>query len=162
MKPIRVCLSPGQGPRLARHVWVRLLAFTAVLAAAALPALAASGLKAVAHDSTLTGDGTDAAPLEVAPGGVNTAQLASNAVQAANVASGQVVKSVNGLHDDLTLAAGSTISITPSGSTLTIGAAGLTLPFAGSTNGTELAHFGVANYGTAYGSMASTRASASW
>jgi hypothetical protein len=45
-------------------------------------------------------------------------------VAAARIASGQVVKSVNGLADNLTLAAGSNITITPSGNTLTIDGSG--------------------------------------
>jgi hypothetical protein len=76
------------------------------------------GLTAVMHDSTLVGDGTGASPLGVNPSGV--------------------VKSLNGLHGAVTLAAGSNVTITPSGSTLTIassgGGGGLTLPFSGSTS----------------------------
>ena len=48
--------------------------------------------------------------------------IASNAVQASNIAAGQVVKSLNGLFDAVTLAAGSNVTITPSGQTLTIAA----------------------------------------
>ena len=43
---------------------------------------------------------------------------------ALNVASGKVVKSVNSLTDDVTLAAGANVSILPSGNTLTISATG--------------------------------------
>jgi hypothetical protein len=78
---------------------------------------AAGGLTAVAHDATLKGDGTAGAPL--------------------GIAAGQVVRSLNGFHDAVTLAAGANVTITPAGSTLTIastgsGGGGLTLPFAGS------------------------------
>jgi hypothetical protein len=73
------------------------------------------GLTVVAHDATLKGDGSANTPL--------------------GIANGQVVRSLNGLHDTVTLAAGSNVTITPSGSTLTIastgGSGGLTLPFAG-------------------------------
>jgi len=70
------------------------------------------GLQAVAHDSTLVGEGTESSPLAVA----------SSAVTAAHIASGQVLKSLNGLKDGVTLAAGSNVSITPSGQTLIVSA----------------------------------------
>ena len=77
-----------------------------------------SGLTAVAHDASLAGAGTGTSPLAVA--------------------GGQVVRSLNGLHDAVTLTAGSNVTITPSGSTLTIassgGGGGLTLPFAGTVS----------------------------
>ena len=57
---------------------------------------------------------------QIADGTVTTADLADNAVSGAKVASGQVVKSVNSLTDAVTLAAGSNVTITPSGNTLTI------------------------------------------
>ncbi|HET7452991.1 MAG TPA: hypothetical protein VFL12_09640, partial [Thermoanaerobaculia bacterium] len=75
-----------------------------------------SGITSVAHDASLTGAGTGASPLAIA--------------------GGQVVRSLNGLHDAVTLAAGANVTITPSGSTLTIassgGGGGLALPFTGS------------------------------
>ena len=46
--------------------------------------------------------------------------LQNNAVTAAKVAAGQLVKSVNGLRDDVVLSAGPNVTITPSGNTLTI------------------------------------------
>ena len=51
---------------------------------------------------------------------IPTANLADSAVTAPKIASGQVVKSLNTLKDDVTLAAGSNITITPAGNTLTI------------------------------------------
>ena len=57
-------------------------------------------------------------------GQIPTANIADSAVTAPKIASGQVVKSVNTLKDDVTLAAGSNVSITPSGNTLTIAATG--------------------------------------
>jgi len=78
----------------------------------------AGGITSVTHDASLSGAGTGASPL--------------------SIANGQVVRSVNGVHDAVTLAAGSNVTITPSGSTLTIassgGGGGLTLPFVGSTS----------------------------
>jgi hypothetical protein len=73
-----------------------------------------SGLTEVAHDGTLTGSGTTAAPIGIA----------DNGVTAGKIATGQVVKSVNGLKDAVTLTAGSNVTITPSGNTLTIAASG--------------------------------------
>jgi hypothetical protein len=79
-----------------------------------------NSLTSVAHDSTLTGAGTIALPLGVANGGIGNAQLANNAVTLSKIASGQVVTGLNNLTDSVTLAAGSNITITPSGNTLTI------------------------------------------
>lgn len=71
-----------------------------------------AGLALVSHDFSLTGAGTKAAPLGIADGGVTSAKIAP----------AQVVKSFNGLFDDVTLAAGANITITPSGNMLTIAA----------------------------------------
>ncbi len=48
----------------------------------------------------------------------------ANAVTAAGIESGQVVKSLNSLHDAVTLSPGANISITPNGNTLTIASSG--------------------------------------
>lgn len=48
--------------------------------------------------------------------------IAGNAVTSGKIASGQVVKSLNSLRDDVVLAAGDNVSITPLGNTLTIAA----------------------------------------
>ncbi len=53
-------------------------------------------------------------------GQIPTANIADGAVTAAKIGAGQVVKSLNGLGDSVTLAAGTNITITPSGNTLTI------------------------------------------
>lgn len=60
----------------------------------------------------------------LAPGAVSTQALAQGAVTADIIAPGTVVRSINSLRDDVTLAAGSNVTITPSGSTLTIAATG--------------------------------------
>jgi len=87
-----------------------------------------SGITSVTHDASLAGSGTGASPL--------------------GVADGQVVRSVNGLHDNITLAAGPNVTITPNGTTITIASSpgGLTLPFVGSTSTSGTA-FQVTNSG---------------
>lgn len=64
----------------------------------------------------------------VAANGVNTFAIKNEAVTSAKIAGGQVVKSLtasgNTLYDNVTLVAGNNVTITPSGQTLTIAAAG--------------------------------------
>jgi hypothetical protein len=109
---------------------------------------AASFLSTVAHDSTLVGDGTSSVPLGVANNGVGTSQIASGAVTAPKIASGQVVKSLNGLRDGVTLAAGSNVSLALTGQTLTISSlSGLTSVAHDATligDGTSTAPLGIA------------------
>jgi hypothetical protein len=81
---------------------------------------AASFLSSVAHDATLTGDGTTSAPLGISNNAVGTAQMVNGAVTAPKIASGQVVKTINGLNDNVNLAAGSNVSLALTGQTLTI------------------------------------------
>jgi hypothetical protein len=89
-----------------------------------------NSLTSVAHDATLTGVGTIALPLGVADGGIANLQLANNAVTLSKIASGQVVTRLNNLTDNVTLAAGPNITITPAGNTLTIaGAAGSSVAY---------------------------------
>lgn len=97
-----------------------------------------TALQTVSHDASLSGDGTSANPLAVNAGSIGTTQLASNSVTgdkvasgtltAQNIAMGEVVKSVNGVTDNVTLRAGANVTIQPSGSTLTISASGGGLP----------------------------------
>ena len=61
---------------------------------------------------------------QLTPGSVTTEILVDGAVTGNKIADGAVVRSVNGLQDDLTLAAGSNITITPLGNTLTIASSG--------------------------------------
>lgn len=58
----------------------------------------------------------------VAPGGIGVAQIAAGAVTGDKIAGAQVVKSVNGLRDAVSLVPGSNISITPEGNGLKISA----------------------------------------
>src|SRR5262249_37068034 len=101
---------------------------------------APNSLTSIAHDSTLSGNGTSDSPLGVATGVIGNAQLANNAVNAAKIAngaignaqladnavtlakiaSGQVVTRIGNLTDNVTLAAGSNITITPSGNAVSI------------------------------------------
>jgi hypothetical protein len=87
---------------------------------------AATGdITSVVAGSGLTGGATTgAATLAIGAGKVTNTHLATNAVTATKIATGQVVKSINSLKDNVTLAAGSNIIITPSGNTLTINSAG--------------------------------------
>ncbi|RJP30477.1 MAG: hypothetical protein C4547_16620 [Phycisphaerales bacterium] len=61
---------------------------------------------------------------ELADGACDGRVLADGAVTQAKIAPGQVVTSLNTLKDDVVLAAGGNVEITPSGNTLTISAAG--------------------------------------
>jgi len=59
---------------------------------------------------------------QLASGAVSANQLAENAVTGAKIAAGQVVKSLNGLADAVTLEAGTNVTITPAGNKLRIAA----------------------------------------
>jgi len=58
----------------------------------------------------------------VTAGSITSASIADAAITSAKIGSGQVVKSLNGLQDAVTLAPGNNVTITPSGNTLTIAA----------------------------------------
>jgi YVTN family beta-propeller protein len=57
---------------------------------------------------------------QIADGAVGNNQLGANVVTSDKIAPGQVVKTVNGLTDNVNLVAGNNITITPSGNSLTI------------------------------------------
>ena len=61
---------------------------------------------------------------QMASGSVGATQMADSSITAAKINTGQVVKSINSLKDAVTLAAGSNVSITPSGNTLTLASTG--------------------------------------
>jgi hypothetical protein len=92
-------------------------------------------LAPLAITTTHISDGAITAP-KLGPASITSGNVANNAITAAKIASGQVVKSLNGLRDDVSLAAGANVTLTPNGNTLTIassgGGNGLTLPFSGS------------------------------
>jgi hypothetical protein len=81
----------------------------------ALTISAAGAISAVTATGGLTGGGT---------AGNVTLGIASGGVTSDKIAAGHTVKSINGLTDGVTLAAGSNISITPTAGTLTISSAG--------------------------------------
>lgn len=86
----------------------------------------------------LTGGGTNGVvTLAVAPGGI----------QQSMIAGGQMVKSINGLFDNVTLTAGSNITLTPSGNSLSIAdsGGGLTLPYSASVFSSSVPLFSVTN-----------------
>jgi hypothetical protein len=56
----------------------------------------------------------------VALGSVNSSSILDGTITAENIGTGQVVKSLNGLRDAVTLAAGANISLATNGSTLTV------------------------------------------
>ena len=58
------------------------------------------------------------------PGSITTEHLADGAVTGEKVADGVVVRSLNGLTDDVILAAGNNVTVTPNGQTLTIATEG--------------------------------------
>src|SRR5262249_44724121 len=86
---------------------------------------------------------------DLAAGSVTNPALATGAVTASNIAPGQVVKTLNGLTDNVGLAAGANITLTPSGNVLTIAAPNsLTAVAHDSTstgNGTSVSPLGVSN-----------------
>ena len=85
-----------------------------------------------------TGITVAADAISIADSGVTTAKLDDSSVTAPKIAAGQVVKSLNNLTDNVTLAAGSNITITPSGNTLTISSTGGGGGEGGILNQTEL------------------------
>lgn len=88
---------------------------TATIPGANVTGPVANATSAVSFSGPLAGDvtGTQAATV-----------IASNAVTDPKIAAGQVVKSINTLKDNVTLAAGTNITITPAGNTLTIASTG--------------------------------------
>lgn len=68
--------------------------------------------------------GTAATANNVAPSSVTTTGIADGAITGAKIAPSQVVKSLNGLSDAVTLSAGANITLTPSGNNIQISSAG--------------------------------------
>jgi hypothetical protein len=81
-----------------------------------------SGISAVVHDQSLIGDGTSLMPLGIAPAGVTNPDIAVGAVAATNIAAGQVVKSLNGFKDDVSILPGANVTVAAGPGTLTLSA----------------------------------------
>lgn len=62
--------------------------------------------------------------MQAGPNSVNAGSIQPNAIGPTKIANGTVVRSLNGLTDAVTLSAGANVTITPSGNTLTLSAAG--------------------------------------
>ena len=86
--------------------------------------------------------------LASSPYALEAKTVADSAIVGAKIANGQVVRSLNGITDQVTLVAGSNISITPAAQSLTISATGggLALPFSGTVSSAGDA-FAVTNTG---------------
>ncbi len=82
--------------------------------------LASAPILTPGSDQELGSVGTD----QILDAAVTNSKLADGAVTADKIAAGQVVTSLNGLTDAVTLTAGSNVTITPSGSSLTIDSTG--------------------------------------
>ena len=74
---------------------------------------ASRSLSGVAHDQSLIGDGTPAMPVGIAPGGITNVDMAIGSVAAPNISAGQVVKSLNGARDDVSLIGGANVTVVP-------------------------------------------------
>ncbi|NOX37494.1 MAG: hypothetical protein GXO78_08150 [Calditrichaeota bacterium] len=73
------------------------------------------------------GSGTEMSPripLAASPYSLNAQSVADSVITGEKVADGQLVRSVNGLTDNVTLAAGTNVSLTQTGQTITISATG--------------------------------------
>ena len=81
-----------------------------------------AAISSIFHDATLTGSGAMASPLGISPGGVGSIQLASGAVTSLKIANGTVVRSLNGLFDNLMILGGDNISVATGLGGLTISA----------------------------------------
>ena len=121
-----------------------------------------AGLSSLFRDATLIGNGTAGSPLGIAPGGVGTLQLGNSAVTGQKIANGSVVRSFNGLFDNIQFAAGSNITITPAGNTLTIAAPNVLSAVAHDAtltgNGAAASLLGIANGGVSAPKLNATTA----
>jgi hypothetical protein len=61
---------------------------------------------------------------QIAPNAVGTAEIADTSILAGDIFGGQVVKSLNGLHDAVTISGGTNVTITPAGNNLSISSTG--------------------------------------
>jgi len=100
-----------------------------------LASQSSGAITGVTAGAGLAGGGTTGnVALSVATAGVSTSMIQDAAVGASKIATGQVVKRLNGLTDSVSVVAGQNVTVATSGNTLTISAAGtggLSLPYAG-------------------------------
>ncbi len=113
---------------------------------------AGGGVTSVTASGPLASSG--GATPNISLGQIPTANIADAAVTSPKIASGQVVKSLNALTDNVTLAAGSNITITPAGNTLTIASTGGGgNPILNQTTVQPNADFNISGSGTAGGTL---------
>lgn len=124
-RPLWLALSVNSGPELVPRIPLASAstAFRAIRADTADDARSVNGFSASASpaaNSLLPLDAGGKFPASAIPG--VPVVIADGSITAEKIAADQIVKSVNTIHDDVTLLAGSNVSITPSGNTLTISA----------------------------------------
>ena len=124
-RPLWLALSVNSGPDLVPRIPLASAstAFRAIRADTADDARSVNGFSASASPAAnkiLPLDAGGKFPASAIPG--VPAVIDDGSITAPKIAADQIVKSINTLHDDVTLAAGSNVSITPSGNTLTISA----------------------------------------
>lgn len=124
-KPVWLALSVNSGPDLVPRIPLASVstAFRAMRADTADDARSVNGFGASANPTAnrlLPLDASGKFPASAIPG--VPVVIADGSITSAKIAVDQVVKSINMLHDDVTLSAGSNVSITPSGNTLIISA----------------------------------------
>jgi hypothetical protein len=124
-RPLWLALSVNSGPDLVPRIPLASAstAFRAIRADTADDARSVNGFSASASPAAnklLPLDAGGKFPASAIPG--VPVVIADGSITAQKIASDQIVKSINTMHDDVTLVAGSNVSITPSGNTLTISA----------------------------------------
>ncbi|MFA6233360.1 MAG: hypothetical protein WC824_04110 [Bacteroidota bacterium] len=124
-RPLWLALSVNSGPDLVPRIPLASAstALRAIRADTADDARSVNGFSASASPAAnkiLPLDADGKFPASVIPG--VPAVIADGSITAPKIAADQIVKSINTMHDEVTLVAGSNVSITPSGNTLTISA----------------------------------------
>jgi hypothetical protein len=106
-------------------------------------------LTGVLAGAGLIGGGTSGTvTIGIANNGIVNPMLQDGSVTGAKIASGQTVRSLNGLTDNVSLQAGANISISAAGSVMTIsspGGGGFSLPFSGNVSTGPAAAFSINN-----------------
>jgi hypothetical protein len=105
-----VAAQPGEAKVSLSSLFVPAVNGNLPFTTASIIDFANSGTSSVEHDQSLSGDGTAATPLGIATGGVT----------AADIAAGQVVKSLNGLTDNVSIVGGANVTVTPGAGSLTL------------------------------------------